>query len=272
MSVTVMAEVWRLDLPPLRKMVLLAIADHAHDDGTKAFPGVARIVYKTGISRRAVQQHLRVLEEAGLLVATAHGRGGRGMATEYRVDTGKGASLAPFGEWVKGADHDGKGASGVVKGAAGAPQPSVTIIQPSVRHLPASPPNRCSSSVPAGTCGVPEPCWLHDSEPFLASGRPGPRLETWQPTEGRQRDLLFEAFTVACGHPATEPEAGRYRKAAKDARASGMSPVNVLAISVEYRRRWPDIDMTPQAIVGNAGLLSRSRPGSVTAMMGRLRA
>ena len=119
---------------------------------------------------------------------------------------------------------------------------------------------------------MPEPCWLHDSEPFLASGRPGPRLETWQPTEGRQRDLLFEAFAVACGWPATEPEAGRYRKAAKDARAEGWSPELVLALAQEYRTLWPGTDMTAQASINNAGLLSRRRPGSVTAILERLRA
>lgn len=80
----------------------LALADNAHDDGTHIFPSVETMARKSRQSVRAVQMHLRRMVEVGWLQRTSAGRGGRGVATEYRINPAwlKGAEIAPFSEAV----------------------------------------------------------------------------------------------------------------------------------------------------------------------------
>jgi hypothetical protein len=47
------------------RLVLLVLADHAHDDGSNAFPSVTTIAAKARISERAVFDSLKALEAAG---------------------------------------------------------------------------------------------------------------------------------------------------------------------------------------------------------------
>lgn len=47
------------------RLVLLALADYAHDDGTQAFPSVEALAQKAGISGRQVQRALREIEALG---------------------------------------------------------------------------------------------------------------------------------------------------------------------------------------------------------------
>ena len=61
MSIRVMTEVWKTNLPTTEKMVLLVIADHASDDGTEAWPSQATIAAKCSISVRTVQRVVRTL-------------------------------------------------------------------------------------------------------------------------------------------------------------------------------------------------------------------
>ena len=99
------------------EMVLaLAIADHAHDDGTSIYPSIKQLAVKTRQSERTVQYQLRRLEECGWLVLDNSGNGGRNQRREYHIAI----------EWLKGADfallpkgaiHSTKGANGDIKGA-----------------------------------------------------------------------------------------------------------------------------------------------------------
>ena len=66
MSIKVMSWVWEQDLPPLDKIVLMAIADHADDDGY-AWPGMKRIAEKCSMEKRTVQRHVEKLQEQQLL-------------------------------------------------------------------------------------------------------------------------------------------------------------------------------------------------------------
>lgn len=50
------------------KLVLTALAFHAHPDGTKAYPAAATIAEYLDISLRQVQRALKELEEQGLIV------------------------------------------------------------------------------------------------------------------------------------------------------------------------------------------------------------
>jgi DNA-binding transcriptional ArsR family regulator len=84
MSVTLMGKVWRTDLPTPEKMVLLVIADHANDDGTNAWPGIATIARKTSISERSVQRHLKTLEDANLITIIKQGGGNKHTRNDRR--------------------------------------------------------------------------------------------------------------------------------------------------------------------------------------------
>lgn len=115
MSIALMTEVWRLDLPPSDKMVLLALADAANDDGVtwmalESKEGVKLdLLKKTSLSRRAVQGALKRLCEAGYLSRVD--RPGKGVIWTVKGCT----SCAP---------QEMRPAAGAPGGAAGAPKPS----------------------------------------------------------------------------------------------------------------------------------------------------
>jgi hypothetical protein len=83
MSIRLMSEVWRTDLPTIEKMVLLVIADHASDDGTEAWPSQATIASKASISIRTVQRAVNSLVEAEYLWMQK-GAGGSATCREDR--------------------------------------------------------------------------------------------------------------------------------------------------------------------------------------------
>lgn len=64
MSIKVMSRVWEMDLPAKDKLILLALADCANDEGT-AWPSVATLARKCGCDQRTIQRNLRDLEKVG---------------------------------------------------------------------------------------------------------------------------------------------------------------------------------------------------------------
>lgn len=50
-----------------QKLVALALADHCHDDGSEARPGMARLRRKTALSERAIQYAIKSLVRDGFL-------------------------------------------------------------------------------------------------------------------------------------------------------------------------------------------------------------
>lgn len=112
-------------------LLALALADHAHDDGTHIFPSIARLALKTRQSKRSVQYQLRRMEKAGWLFLVNSGRGGRrsgyaegSVTREYRINPTwlKGAELAPFEK--SSVEHSavaGQSPAGPLKGADSAP-------------------------------------------------------------------------------------------------------------------------------------------------------
>lgn len=93
MSVKLMAQVWTLDLGHSQQWLLLALADHAHDDG-QTHPGVRYLAWKTGYSERQVQRILHDLTNAKLLIeretATQH------RATLYELNLQAAPTKAPY--------------------------------------------------------------------------------------------------------------------------------------------------------------------------------
>lgn len=117
-------------------LTALAYADHAHDDGRGVRPSVAYVARKTRQSERTVQRYLTHMRETGWLVTVRHGAGGRGRATEYRINPlwiTNPAKLTPFTE-----STTERVTSQLLKGDMGgservtpvSPQPSVTVLEP----------------------------------------------------------------------------------------------------------------------------------------------
>lgn len=78
MSIKLMTAVWdRTDITSTQKLVLLALADWANDDGL-CWPSIATIGTKSSLKERAVQMTIRSLEDAGFVMREeVVGRGNR---------------------------------------------------------------------------------------------------------------------------------------------------------------------------------------------------
>lgn len=120
-------------------LLALALADHAHDDGTHIFPSIARLAAKTRQSERSVQYQLRRMEASGWLLLVNAGIGGRqggygegGRTRQYRInpDWMKGAEIAPF---AKGAKKDVEGCKTASERVQKAPSKGATAIAPEPR-------------------------------------------------------------------------------------------------------------------------------------------
>ena len=61
-----MSMVWEMDLSTFEKLVMLALADCANDDG-ECWPSIATICRKTGAGERTVQRSIKALVEAKFL-------------------------------------------------------------------------------------------------------------------------------------------------------------------------------------------------------------
>ncbi len=74
MSVKIMSLVWDCDLPREQKFILLAFADHANDNGDNIYPGLDRVAWKTGYSRRQIQRVIDELEQKGIMKSQGKSR------------------------------------------------------------------------------------------------------------------------------------------------------------------------------------------------------
>lgn len=116
-------------------LTALALADHAHDDGSGVRPSIAYTATKTRQSERTIQNHTAEMRRTTWLLTVRNAGGGRGRATEYRINPGwitNPAGFAPFLEASQSVQRDtGKGAVGDSNGRkAFAPQPSTTVSEP----------------------------------------------------------------------------------------------------------------------------------------------
>lgn len=80
------------------KLVLLALADHANDDG-ECWPGMKRIAEKCGMSARQVSSHVTGLEEAGLISTSRRCRNDHKYSTYlYQLNLASSGSGLPVGQ------------------------------------------------------------------------------------------------------------------------------------------------------------------------------
>lgn len=123
-------------------LLLLAIADHANDEGI-AWPGIESLAAKTRMSRRQTITNIQALVSAGELKIVQAGGTGPKSTNLYQVATPKGAKTAPSARVQslqdKGAVSSKKGAVFANKGAvATAPEPSLTVNEPPEEPLGAT--------------------------------------------------------------------------------------------------------------------------------------
>ena len=72
MSVKIMAAIFESKtLGPTERLVMLALADHADDEG-RCYPSIARLCERTGLSERAMQVRIKALSAEGYLVVNAN--------------------------------------------------------------------------------------------------------------------------------------------------------------------------------------------------------
>lgn len=81
MSIALMTEAWKAELPSGRKFVLLSLCDNANDQG-ECYPSIAMIAKRCSMSVRAVQGHILALESDGVVVRVER----IGRSTLYRIN------------------------------------------------------------------------------------------------------------------------------------------------------------------------------------------
>lgn len=80
---------------PLRKLILIKLADNANDDGY-AWPSIARIANQTEASRDSVIRHIAALEQQGLLETIRRKKDGVNLPNHYRLCLGGSSTVRPL--------------------------------------------------------------------------------------------------------------------------------------------------------------------------------
>lgn len=75
----------RSRLTPTTKLVAHTIASRADPDGTHIYPGLARLVFESGVGYSTARRSMAELVKAGLLERVRRGNRRRGQADEYRL-------------------------------------------------------------------------------------------------------------------------------------------------------------------------------------------
>lgn len=94
MSAKASGRVWDLDLPHNKRLVLLAMADHADHEGRNIYPSTDLIAWKTGYSSRQIQRVIDTLIADGILVVVEKARQQRPVT--YALDFSAGKIKEPF--------------------------------------------------------------------------------------------------------------------------------------------------------------------------------
>lgn len=84
MSVRLMAKAWEMDMPQGQKMVLLALCDHANDDGT-CFPSQEKLAQKCSTTDDTVGRHIKWLKKHGVLSSERRQVGRKRLSDLYII-------------------------------------------------------------------------------------------------------------------------------------------------------------------------------------------
>lgn len=147
-------------------MLALALADHAHDDGSRIWPSLDSLARKTKQSRSSVRRHLQRMVAIGWLVLVKQSDGRAGGTNEYCIapgwiagtmTLGEGVNLNPSPDATASPEHavdksQGEGVNLVGEGVIAMVGEGVTAVVPESsgtvrnRHYPLTP-------VVTGDCG-----------------------------------------------------------------------------------------------------------------------
>lgn len=104
MSAYLMGRIMReTECTPIEYLLLVALADHAHDDGSEVFPTVEYLCWKTRLSERLVRKKLKLWREVQVLIPLCGEGGGRGHTVEYQLNVDSLPSKEPFAGKPSGA-------------------------------------------------------------------------------------------------------------------------------------------------------------------------
>jgi len=95
MSIRLMASVWQCDFDHGQQAVMLAMADHADDNGDNCYPSIPLIAWKTGYSERQVSRVMHGLTALGVLVVVKAATNKR--PAEYAIRLEKAAQKPKYG-------------------------------------------------------------------------------------------------------------------------------------------------------------------------------
>jgi hypothetical protein len=207
MSIRVMAQVWEHEFSRSEQAIMLALADHAHDDGSRVFPSVERVAWKTGYSKRQTQRIIGTLRKSGVLVVVK--KAYKNRPTEYRIDLLK----APEKPTYRGDTMSPQAVEGV------------------------------TTSVNGGDISTARGDIAKSSKPSLEPSNKPKKKDAKKP---RPRDLVFEALTVAAGYDIknlTKSARGQLNKYAKDLREVNATPEQIARFPMWYRQHI--IDQAP---------------------------
>ncbi|MEO0644674.1 MAG: helix-turn-helix domain-containing protein [Cyanobacteria bacterium J06650_10] len=98
MSIRQILQVWEHQFSHPHQAVMLALADHAHEDGTGIRPSINRIAWKTGYSERSVQNIMAQLRQIGVLAIAVPAT--HNTPNEYRFDWSVATPKPSFDEFV----------------------------------------------------------------------------------------------------------------------------------------------------------------------------
>ena len=229
MSISFMAMAWKADMPSGRKLVLLALCDHANGQG-ECYPSVEAIARKCSTGQRTVQQHIAELENAGIVAR----RFRKGRSTVYRLKPcnfhSTSESAVPQDSSLQGA-ASGTSPPQLLHPTPANPAP-ISISEPSMKPSPNRQVVR-GTPLPA-TWTLPElwaewalqahPAWTAAHVRFVAEKF----RDHWAAMPG-QRGVKADWLAAWRNWCRNEKPAGQIRHVAEDAvrpRTNGAAPLN----------------------------------------------
>ncbi|ENK9358701.1 helix-turn-helix domain-containing protein [Escherichia coli] len=124
MSMNLMAKAMNIKVGnPLRKLVLIKLADNANDNG-ECWPSYQHVADQCEVSRSTVKSHIRALEEMGLLKREFRRKGELNQSNVFYLTLDNAQQIQPesggAGAARGGAGADLGGGAGAARGGAGA--------------------------------------------------------------------------------------------------------------------------------------------------------
>lgn len=200
---------------PVGKLVLIALADYADDDGL-CWPGFAHVAEKAECSELTVKRQVKALEDAGLLVRTRRRRT-NGTLGSYDITLSVPPKTTRYQTRpVDASSHD---------------QVSERSSGPGIREIPQEPSVDLEPSVTS----------LRDVRDTSSGGH-----------VARPRDEHFEALAEACGIdwrlPLTSKGRASLNGALAELRTVGATPQQIRDRARELANRWGPDKLTPHSL------------------------